>query len=219
VDPRVLDLRWGLPTPRILAEVTDHLTAGGLVAMPTETVYGLGGLATRGPLRRLQKMKDRGPDKPFLLLIPSVEAVSQLRWVPWALELAKVFWPGALTLILEDPDRSFPQGVRSAEGGVAVRVSPHPLAQAVVNHLGGPLVSTSANTPGRPPALTGSEALSAVRELGADEGLWILDGGPLRPSDPSTIIDCTGSTPVVVREGAIPKNRLRCVLPKINEST
>jgi len=214
-----LDLRGSAPPPGVLREVTGHLAVGGLVAMPTETVYGFGGLAQEGPVGRIQALKGRGPEKSFLLLIPDVESVPQLDWVPWALELAQVFWPGALTLILRDPEGSFPQGVRNPEGGVAVRVSPHPLAKAVVAALGRPLVSTSANTPGGSPALSGEEALAAARALGAGEDLWVLDGGELRQSHPSTIIDCTGSGPVILREGAIPQNRLRCVLPNVNEST
>lgn len=217
MEPRLLDLRGAPPPPEVLAEVTDHLVAGGLVAMPTETVYGFGCLVQEEPLGRLQGLKGRGPEKPFLLLIPGVDAVPGLDWVPPARELAEVFWPGALTLILRDPEGSFPPGVRNAAGGVAVRVSPHPLVRAVMGHLGRPLVSTSANTPGGLPALSGPEALSAARDLEAGEGLWVLDGGVLGASDPSTIIDCTGAEPVIRREGAIPGNRLRCVLPTINE--
>ena len=100
---------------------------------------------------------------------------------------------------------------------MAIRVSPHPLASAVVTALGRPLVSTSANSPGGLPATTAAEALETARALGAGDEMWVLDGGPLSPSEPSTIVDCTGPAPVVRRVGAIPVNRLRCVLPEIHE--
>ncbi|MBT8395851.1 MAG: L-threonylcarbamoyladenylate synthase [Gemmatimonadetes bacterium] len=216
MGPRELDLRWG-PDPERLREVASHLLAGGLVAMPTETVYGFGGVPEKAPLMELQRLKDRGPEKPFLLLVPSAESVPELRWGPDARELAGVFWPGALTLILEDPEGRFPEGVRSEGGGVAIRVSPHPVAKAVVEAVNGPLVSTSANTPGGPPALTAPEALKTARILGAGDLLWVLDGGPLAPSSPSTIVDCTGPRPVVRREGSLKVDRLKCVLPGIHE--
>ena len=162
-------------------------------------------------------MKDREPDKPFLLLIPGMETVTGLEWVPAARELADVFWPGALTLILRDPDNSFPPEVRNPEGGVAVRVSPHPLARVVLAGLGLPMISTSANRPGGRPALDAHQALEAAEALGGGEDLWVLDGGPLEPSEPSTVVDLSRPVPVVRRAGAIPVNRLRCVLPEIHD--
>jgi len=217
VEPRLLEMRWGEPDPAVLELVAEHLVECGLVAMPTETVYGFGCVPDLTPMRELQRLKDRGPEKPFLLLIPGVDSVPELKWVPEALEAAKVFWPGALTLILLDPTGRFPEGVRNSNGGVAIRVSPHPLAKAVVTTLDRPMVSTSANTPGGLPALTAEEAMETAKGLGAGDALWVLDGGALLPSDPSTIIDCTGTVPVVRRVGAIPVNRIRCVLPEIHD--
>ena len=215
--PRLLDMSLGEPDPTTLLLVAKHLKAGGLVAMPTETVYGFGCVSEGPPLRELQRLKGRGSEKPFLLLIPGVESVPELDWIPGARELAQVFWPGALTLILADPSGSFPPGIRNAEGGVAIRVSPHPVAGAVVKTLGRPLVSTSANPPGGVPALTATKAAEVAEALGAGENLWVLDGGPLPPSDPSTIIDCTKSRLLVRRAGSIPVNRIKCVLPEIHE--
>jgi L-threonylcarbamoyladenylate synthase len=219
MGPRLIDMRWDEPDQAVLGLVAGHLAEGGLVAMPTETVYGFGCVPEIPPLTELQRLKDRGPEKPFLLLIPRAETVPELEWVREARELAAVFWPGALTLILNDPTERYPAGIRSSTGGVAVRVSPHPLAESVLTRLGGPLVSTSANGPGGLPALSAEEALATAKELGADDRLWVLDGGPLSPSESSTIVDCTGSMPVIRRLGAIPLNRLRCVLPEIHESS
>jgi L-threonylcarbamoyladenylate synthase len=216
---RVLDMRTDPVDPELLGEAVRHLEEGGLVAMPTETVYGFGCVVDPAPIRQVQRLKCRGPDKPFLLLVPSVDAVAALRWSPEARELARVFWPGALTLILPDPGGSFPPGTRSAVGGVAVRMSPHPLARSVVAALNAPVLSTSANRPGGDAALTAQGAREVAESLGAGEELWILDGGPLEPSDPSTIVDFTGPVPLARRLGAIPLNRLRCVVPEIHETT
>lgn len=195
--------------------VARHLEGGGLVAMPTETVYGFGAALQDPALRDLTRLKARGPEKPFLVLVPGVESVSELAWTPEALEFANIFWPGALTLVLSDPDGLFPTGVRSAKGTVAIRQTPHPVARGIVEALGQPLISTSANPPGGVPSLTAQEARDTAVALGAGGDLWVLDGGALDPSKPSTIIDFSGSEPVVVRSGSIPVNRLRCVLPNL----
>jgi L-threonylcarbamoyladenylate synthase len=211
MTPR-LDLRAGLGDPAQLEPVVAHLLGGGLALHPTETVYGIGGLATGAAVAALQRLKGRTDERPFLLLIPGAESVAELVWTEPARALASVFWPGALTLVLADPTGSFPAGVRSGAGGVAVRVSSHPVTRALVERLGRPMTSTSANAPGAPPALTADEAAAVIP---ADR-FWVVDAGRLPPSAPSTVVDCTGAEPVVVRAGATPVDRLRCVLPKIH---
>lgn len=191
-------------------EVCRHLREGGLVAYPTETVYGFGCALRSDALRRLADLKRRPADRPFLLLTPSRERVADLRWTERARVLADVFWPGPLTLVLADPESLYPDRTRGSTGGVAVRRTPHPAASTLVERLGDPLTSTSANEPGAAPARTADEAERAVRALGGDPSeVWILDGGPLSASPPSTIVDCTDEErAVVVREGAIPSRRL-----------
>ncbi len=217
MEPRLLEV-WGEPPDQDLLEVVArHLEGGGLVAMPTETVYGFGCALQEAALKEVKRLKGRGPGKPFLVLIPGAESVPDLSWTPEAREFASVFWPGALTLVLKDPKRRFPRGVRSVVDTVAVRVSPHPVAKGVVEALGAPVASTSANPPGGVPALTAREARETAAALGAGSDLWVLDSGPLRPSASSTIIDCSGPEPVVKRAGAIPVNRLRCVLPGLSD--
>ena len=208
------DLRASPFDPGVLERIAAHLESGGLVAYPTETVYGFGCALHPGALSRLARLKGRSEDAPFLLLIPDESSVGDLRWSRTARELAEVFWPGALTLVLDDPSESYPPEVRGPSGGVAVRRSPHPVAGAVVEALGAPLTSTSANPPGGRPATTGDEAAKAARAVGATpEELWILDGGSLPPSPPSTIVDLTGDELRVIREGAVPARRLACVRP------
>jgi len=215
MEPRFLEMWGDPPDPELLGMVARHLEGGGLVAMPTETVYGFGAALHDQAVKEIQRLKARGPEKPFLMLVPGVESVSELTWTPEALEFAKLFWPGALTLVLKDPKGLFPPGVRSAEGTVAIRQTPHPVARGIVEALGQPLLSTSANPPGGVPSLTAQEALDTALALGAGNDLWVLDGGSLESSEPSTVIDFSGSEPVVVRPGSIPVNRLRCVLPDL----
>jgi len=194
--------------------IVEHLRGGGLLAYPTETVYGFGGVPTESVVNRLAALKGRGA-KPMLMLIPGRGTVDDLIWTHEATELADVFWPGSVTLILADPHESYPAGLRGDSGGVAVRVSSHPLVAALLDGLDGPLVSTSANQPGQPPALDAHRAMESAKSLGADDDLWVLDAGTLPESPPSAIIDCTEPTPVVVRQGTIPLSRVRCVLPEI----
>lgn len=212
--PAVADLRADPDAD--LSDVVRHLGADGLLAYPTETVYGLGGAATEKAVAALRRLKDREGDKPFLLLVPSAESVPDLAWTEEARELAKIFWPGPLTLVLADPSGIFPGGVRDrATGSVGVRVSPHPAITRLMAEWAAPLTSTSLNVPGEPPALSRSEAVDVVRRLGGRDVL-VLDAGTLPPSEPSTVVDCTGSVPVVRRRGSVPTERLTCAIPEIH---
>ena len=147
----MLDLRGSGADPDVLAPAVEHLRSGGVVAHPTETVYGLGGVATSGAVARVAALKGRESGKPFIALVGAPSWVSGLAWTDAARELAEVFWPGALTLVLRDPTGIFPRGVRSDSGTVAVRVSPHPVVAALLAAVGSPLTSTSANVPGGRP--------------------------------------------------------------------
>ncbi|MCG6987680.1 MAG: L-threonylcarbamoyladenylate synthase [Gemmatimonadetes bacterium] len=214
--PTVMDLRGADIDSMDLGGVADHVRGGGLAAYPTETVYGLGGLCTPKAVARLRALKRREPEKPFIAVVRGVDDVAGLSWTAEARELARIFWPGALTLVLGDPDGVFPPGVRSPAGSVAVRVSPHPLVARLLAAVAAPLTSTSANVPGESPARSGTEALEVARTLGAGPEMWVLDAGTLPPSGPSTVIDCTNARCVVIREGTVPLGRLRCVLPEIH---
>jgi L-threonylcarbamoyladenylate synthase len=154
-----------------------------------------------------------------LVLVEDATSVPDLAWTAAARELAEQFWPGALTLVLSDPRGIFPVGVRDeAGGGVGVRVSPHPFVRRLLAAYGLPLISTSMNERGTPPARSGSEAMAVAERMGASDVL-VLDCGTLPPSEPSTVLDCTGEVPVLLREGSVPVDRLRCVIPEIHERT
>lgn len=215
MTPKVIDVRDTTRAAHTLDSVLEHVSGGGLLAYPTETVYGFGGVLTRSVIEGLVALKGRDRAKPMLLLVPDREAVSDLTWTPEAIELAEVFWPGSVTLVLSDPGARYPDGVRGPAGNVAIRVSPHLLVRELVRGLGGPILSTSANRSGEAPALDAQSALGAAVAAGAGEELWVLDGGDLDPSRPSTIIDCSGPVPVVLRQGAVPLGQVRCVLPGI----
>jgi len=204
------------PSPAAIAEAVAHLRGGGLVAYPTETVYGLGGPVSTDAVARVRALKARERAKPLLVLVPSAKDAAGLRWTAGARELARIFWPGALTLVLEDPLGIFPRGVRHEDThAVGVRVSPHPVVARLLEGLGAPITSTSLNLPGELPALSGEEAVAVVERFGAPDVL-VLDGGTLTPSESSSVVDCTGPVPVVLREGAVPKSRLRCAVPEIH---
>lgn len=192
--------------------VAAHLQGGGLIAYPTETVYGLGCALQPHALERLAELKGRGPGAPFLVLIERPEQLPELSWTESALRLAAAFWPGPLTLALRAQPGKFPDRVLGPGGTVAVRSSPHPAVRAILAALGEPVTSTSANLAALPPAMSANAVLALASELGAPPDLWILDGGSLPPSAPSTIVDCAGPRPRVLREGAIPVTALAGVI-------
>lgn len=194
-----------------LPRVVEHLRGGGLLAYPTETVYGLGSLPTAEPLAALSRLKGRAPDKPYLLLIsgrPMAEAWG-LAFNAAASALARAFWPGALTLVLPGGEGRLPDALRGAEGGIAVRHTSHPGIARLVAALDAPLTSTSANRPGQPPAPGVSALVEAFRAAVEAGELLVLDGGVLGNVPPSTVVDCTGPAPRMVRTGAVTIGELR----------
>lgn len=191
--------------------VVAHLRGGGLLAYPTETVYGLGSRARAGEVRALAELKGRRPNKPFLLLVASREMAEAqgLAFNESASALARAFWPGPLTLVLPGGGGRLPDSLRGPEGGIAVRWTSHPHTARLVAALGEPLTSTSANLPGVPPA-PGADAIARDFAAAIRAGrLLVLDGGVLGNRPSSTVVDCTSPTPRVVRAGALPVGELR----------
>jgi L-threonylcarbamoyladenylate synthase len=120
-----------------------------------------------------------------------------------------------LTLVLRGGDRRVPARLRGPEGGVAVRWTSHPSLGRLIAALGQPLTSTSANRPGVTPAMTAGEVVEQWRAAMEQGILRVLDGGRLEPSAPSTVVDCTGRRPRVIRPGAIPAAVLRESVPDL----
>jgi L-threonylcarbamoyladenylate synthase len=194
-----------------------HLTERRVLAYPTETVYGFGTAVDHESVEALVQMKGRPPGKPFLLLIghPSMVSHLGLHLTPVAARFAARFWPGPLTLVLPGGDRRVPARLRGPEGGVAVRWTPHVGLQRLLAAYGEPITSTSANRPGVPPAMVASEIVTQWPDEIHRGLLHVLDGGRLSPSRPSTVVDCTGRRPRVIRPGVLRAHELRECVPDL----
>src|SRR5215211_2959681 len=188
-----------------------------VLAYPTETVYGFGGGVDRDSVANLIALKGRPPNKPFLLIIGSSEMITRLglHLTSYASQLAARFWPGPLTLVLPGGEKRVPEQLRGPEGGIAVRWSPHPGLSRLVQAYGEPITSTSANRPGVPAATSATEIVDQWTDALARGALHILDGGQLTQSPPSTVVDCTGRRPRVIRPGAISASALRESVPDV----
>jgi L-threonylcarbamoyladenylate synthase len=194
-----------------------QIAARRVLAYPTETVYGFGGGIDRDSVDALVRLKRRPFGKPFLLLVAGADMIERLdlRLPSYAANLAARHWPGPLTLVLSGGERRVPERLRGPEGGVAVRWTSHPGIARLVRAHGEALTSTSANRPGVPPAMSAAEILSQWPDAVARGELRVLDGGRLIPSKPSTVLDCTGRRPRVIRPGAIPASTLRESVPNL----
>lgn len=194
-------------------EALAELAAGGLVAYPTETVWGLGAVAaSERAVARLRRWKGRADAQPIALLVPDLSALDALgsEVTKAARSLAVGFWPGPLTLVVRCAAR-FAPGIAGADGAVGFRCSPHPAARGLVlaafGRGLGPLTATSLNRSGVAPARTLSEAAVLCGAPGAPRllgGAWPDAGG----GAPSSVVDVTGPTPRVLREGAIASSKL-----------
>jgi len=184
------------------------LQAGGLVAFPTDTVYGVGGLAfSAEAVGRLFQAKGRAREKAIPVLLAGID---QLRQVvvdptPDAVRLGERFWPGPLTIVLRRQP-GLPEAL-SATATVGVRVPDHPLALALLA-AAGPMAVTSANRSGGPSLQTAEQVLT---DLGGKIDL-ILDGGRSPGGRPSTVVACLGEPPTLLREGPISMDRVLAAL-------
>ena len=186
---------------RRLAQAATLLRAGELVAFPTDTVYGVGAIAwNREAVGKLYVAKLRVPDKaiPILLADPGDLAQVARDVSPAVYRLAERFWPGPLTIVMSRA-AWVPDEVTSGGDSVAVRVPDHPLARALIRQAGAPLAVTSANLSGGPSPVTAHEVSAQL----AGRIAMILDGGRCPGGAASTVVDLTGSSPIVLRPGPI----------------
>jgi len=194
VDPAV-------PDPDLVRQTATVLKGGGVVAMRTDTVYGLLASVNRpDALHKLVKLKVRPPGKPFALLAPDwigVRAVTS-HLGPLARALGARHWPGALTLVLPAAE-GLPEEVTAGGRTVAVRIPDDPWLAAILREMRAALAAPSANLPGDAP-LTRVEAVLEVFGDGVD---LALDGGPPVSDRPSTVVDCTGPDGVILRPGLV----------------
>ena len=193
--------------PEARAEAVRVLEAGGLVAVPTDTVYGIAvAPSTPGGIERLFAAKSRPPDKAIALLLADAEQAADIGEItPAAEALANAFWPGGLTLVVpRRTDRDLPAALTGGEHApgaiptVGLRVPAHDAPRALARALG-PLPTTSANRSGEPEARDAAE----IEALLGDAIDLILDGGAAAGGPASTVVDCTGVVPEIRRVGAI----------------
>jgi L-threonylcarbamoyladenylate synthase len=167
-----------------------------VIAFPTDTLYAVGARA-RDPeaVQRLYAVKHRPARQPVVWLVIDRGQVESFAIVSTAAaELMASFWPGPLTLVL-------PARIPSEDSTIAVRAPNHEAALALLRSLGEPIASSSANPAGQPPPVDADQVIRGLRD-GLD---LVLDGGPCRIGQPSTILDLSGATPRILRQGAIPE--------------
>jgi L-threonylcarbamoyladenylate synthase len=185
------------------------LKRGGIVAYPTDTVYGLGASSViESAVRQVYQVKRRPMEMAFPLLLAHVSQLSEVavKIPPVALHLAESFLPGALTLVLRKSG-SVSDVVTAGEQTIAVRIPAHPVPVALSEGLGAPILGTSANVSGQPSVTTAGE----VKTQFGDQLDLIIDGGRSPGGKESTIVDVSGETPTVLRLGAIGLDELKRV--------
>lgn len=191
---------------RQVALAVDILRKGGVVAYPTDTLYGLGADAfNEQAVERVFVIKGRPHGMPLPLLLADADALAQVasEVPPLARVLAERFWPGALTLVIPRSAK-VPELVSGRGWKVGVRVPDHPVPRELARRLGAPITGTSANKSGGPDPRTADDVR---RQLG-DEVDLVIEGGGLPAGQPSTVLDLTGPSPRIVRQGAITKEAL-----------
>lgn len=179
------------------------LINGGIIAYPTDTVYGLGACSDDvNAVKRIYEVKKRPIDMPLPLLLADVSWIERVTYsIPEvAHQLIDSFLPGALTLVMKKAD-TIPDIISGGKSTIALRIPDHPVTTTLINGIGKPLIGTSANLSGKPGALNADEVKT---QLG-NRIDYILDGGSCPGGKESSIVDVTGNIPVLLREGAILK--------------
>jgi len=192
------------------ASAVDVLRGGGIVALPTDTVYGIGvALGTPGGIEALFAAKDRPPERGIALLIADAQQAATIaEWPARAAALAAAFWPGGLTLVLpQRADVAWPPVLTGGAATIGLRVPDHDAPRALAAAVG-PLPTTSANRSGQPEA---RDAAAIVAQLG-DAIALVLDGGPARGGPASTVVDCSVEPPRILRQGAIGADAIAAAL-------
>lgn len=181
------------------------LKAGGIVAFPTDTVYGLGAdISNSEAVEGIYEAKKRPRHLPLPLLISEMSQISAVAGTvsQLTLFLARHFWPGGLTLVL--PKAASLPACFTDQATIAVRVPDHPIPLALVRGMGKPIIGTSANISGKASALTADE----VKQQLGDRVDFIIDGGKCLNGNGSTVVDAAGDVPVILRHGVIPQHEI-----------
>jgi L-threonylcarbamoyladenylate synthase len=204
-----------------VADAVRALEAGGIVAYPTETVYGLGVDARRGDaVARLIELKGRDEGRGISLLVSDLEMAMPLleeRPPASAYALVEAFWPGPLTIVLA-ASTSVAAALRGPSGAVGLRCSSDPWAARLVASFGAPVTSTSANRSGESPARSADECRRAFDAHGHGGLACVLDGGPRTQSSVSTVVEFSGARATVLRAGAIRTESIASVISLSEDS-
>ena len=201
------------PDPDVIARAAECLRAGGLVAFPTETVYGLGAHALdRRAVQRIFAAKERPANDPLIVHVAALDDIAPLVVeIPYAARnLADRFWPGPLTMVLRRSDK-VPDEVTARLDTVAIRVPSHPIAQALLRCARLPIAAPSANRFSRP---SPTRAAHVLADLSGRIDL-IVDGGATSVGLESTVVDLADQPPTVLRPGAVDVATLRSVIPDV----
>jgi L-threonylcarbamoyladenylate synthase len=201
--------------PAGYAEAVRILRSGGIVALPTDTVYGIGvALGAEGGIERLFEAKGRPPDRAIMLLLDSADQARAVgSWPPAAAALAAAFWPGGLTLVVDQlPSAGLPPELTAGVPTIGLRMPDHACPRALAAAIG-PLPVTSANLSGLPPA---RDAAEIAEQLG-DAVDCIVDGGPAHGGPPSTVVDCTVTPVRILRLGAIGEDAVTGCLAAVQD--
>lgn len=194
------------PNAEVINLAATVLRDGGLVVFPTETVYGIGALAeSKFGAQEIFEVKVRPLDMPLPWLVENEDALETYGAdIPdYAHKLAHAFWPGPLSLVVKAGER-VGKDFRAPDGTVALRSPDHEVIVELMRAAGGPILATSANTHG----MRAPGSYSEVEERIINAADVALDGGETQHQEASTVVMCTGTTPVVVREGAISTDRI-----------
>jgi L-threonylcarbamoyladenylate synthase len=210
-----------------LERAVDKLVDGGIVAFPTETVYGVGALASHQEgVERLYELKGRPRNRALIVHVATLEAADAFAAeIPeYALKLARAFWPGPLTMVFRKQDHVLDE-VTGGGDTVGVRVPNHPVALRMIESLSkrvgalAGVAAPSANRFGEMPATSAQEVVAKLGAPGTEHGPdIILDGGPCRGGGPSTILSCVGQWPRLLRRGSCTLEEIEKVIGRFIDS-
>ncbi len=190
--------------PSAIPLLVEKIKKGATLIFPTETSYGLGCDATnQTAVNRIFAIKGRDPNKPLLIVVPSVEIAKQyLVWNDTLEKIAEKYWPGPLTIVGQGGLQTLPPGILAADGTIAIRVTADPWLEKFTTLLGRPLVATSANLAGHTELYDPADIIKHF-STASEQPDFLVDGGVLPKNPPTTIVRIAGEDLQILRRGAV----------------
>ncbi len=212
---KIIKIHRGITSFDDLGDIVEVLRNDGVIIYPTETFYGLGvnGLS-RKAIQKVFRLKKRDPLKPISVVISDLSMLQRVvsEIPPYSRKLLRKFWPGPLTIVFKASSQ-LPKELLGEAGTVGVRLTSHGWVRTLVRKAGFPITATSANISGETD-ISDPEDVLRLFEGAVD---LIVDGGKTEGTFPSTVVDLSGGKPCLLREGAIPLNRIEKYLPSLSE--